>query len=189
MLHNQGQQETGNSRNTMPQKYAPGNLQCLLSLHVGDMIDTARKDTADPLLAHPNKTVGQRKTNCNSFIHTGTQHEHTAGVVFTHSCAYINSITPIDSSVLTGKDEEVNCCTVLHEVYRSVLGVVAWTVLTRAELAAYVQAFQRRAHAPRVLDCERLNVVIRYMKTHKCGLRSVQLEHPPKLVSFTDAAF
>ena len=30
----------------------------------------------------------------------------------------------------------------------SVPGVVAWTVLTGAELAVYVQAAQRRAHAP-----------------------------------------
>ena len=74
-------------------------------------------------------------------------------------------------------------------VSASLLGAVAWTVLTRAELAVYVQALQRRAHAPRIKDCKRLNVVIRYMKRHKCGLKSIALKHPLKLVAFTDAAF
>ena len=66
---------------------------------------------------------------------------------------------------------------------------MAWAVLTRVELAVCVQALQRRAHAPRITDCKRLNLVIRYMKKHKCGLKSVRLRHPLKLVGFIDAAF
>ena len=53
----------------------------------------------------------------------------------------------------------------------------------------YVQALQRRAHARRIIDCKRLNVVIRYMKRHKCGLKSIILQHPLKLVALIDAAF
>ena len=74
------------------------------------------------------------------------------------------------------------CDVACHEAYRSVLGAVAWAVLTRAELAVYVQALQRRAHAPRVADCKRLNLVIRYMKKYKCGLKLVCLKHHLKLV-------
>ena len=63
------------------------------------------------------------------------------------------------------------------------------TVLTRAELAVYVQSLQRRAHAFRIKDCKKLNLVIRYMKRHKRGLKPVALQHPLKLPGFTDAAF
>ena len=62
---------------------------------------------------------------------------------------YIDSITLIDASLVIGKEEKVLCDTELHDAYRPVLGAVAWIVLTRAELAVYVQALQRRAHAPR----------------------------------------
>ena len=65
---------------------------------------------------------------------------------------------------LMEKGEDANCCQALREAYRSVVGVVAWTVLTMVESAVYVQAFQRRVHAPRVFDCRRLNVVIRNVK-------------------------
>lgn len=68
-------------------------------------------------------------------------------------------------------------------------GAVAWIVLTRAELTAYVQAFQRRAHAFRVIGCKRLILVTRYMKKHKCGFKSGCLKHKFKLVGFIDAAF
>ena len=76
-----------------------------------------------------------------------------------------------------------------HDAYRSILGAVACAVLTRIDLAVYVQALQGRAHASRIIDCKILNLVIRYMKRHKCGFKSVHLRHPLKLVGFTDAGF
>lgn len=58
-----------------------------------------------------------------------------------------------------------------------------------AELAVYVQTLQGRAHTPCISDCKKLNVVIKYMKRRKCGLNSVELQHPLKLVAFIDVAF
>ena len=113
------------------------------------------------MLKHLNAKVGQCKADYDNFIHTGIQHDHSAGQVFIHQYVYIDSITPIDSTLFTGKDDEALCDPQLHEAYRSVLGAVAWIVLTRAELAVYVQALQRRAHASRITDCKRLSVVIR----------------------------
>lgn len=112
-----------------------------------------------------------------------------SGAVFTHQYVYIGSITRIDVGLLTGKDEDAVCDVARHETYRSVPGAVAWIVRTRAELAVYLQALQRRAHEPRIKDCKMLNIVIGYMKRHKCGLKSVTLSHPLKLVASIDATF
>ena len=95
----------------------------------------------------------------------------------------------IDTALLIAKEDEDRCAPILHEAYRSVLGAVALIVPTRAELAVYVQAQQRRAQAPRITDLKMLNVVIRYTERHKCGLKSVQIQHPVKFTAFTDAAF
>ena len=65
-----------------------------------------------------------------------------------------------------GKEEETLCGVVLHESYRSVLGAVAKVVLTRAELAVYMQTLQRRSHALKIKDCKRLGFVIRYFSSH-----------------------
>ena len=44
-------------------------------------------------------------------------------------------------------------------------------------------------HAPRIIDCKRCNIVIRYLRQHKCGLRAVTIKHPVKLLGYCDAAF
>lgn len=186
--HNGEQQETG-LRRVIPQEHKAGNPQCLLSVHVDDIKGAASKDVADSLLKHLNAKVGQRKEDYNSLFRTGAQHESSPGVVLIHQYDYIGSVTLIDAHSLLGKDEDSLCDVALREAYRSVLGAGAWDVLTKAELAAYVQTLQRRAHAPRIKDCKRLNVVIRCMKKRKCGLKGIALQHPIKNVAVTDVAF
>ena len=78
-------------------------------------------------------------------MHICIQHEHSPGVVFTYQYVYIDSINVITVDMLTGKDDEDLRPAVLHESYKPVLGAAAWTALTSAELAAYVQALQGRA--------------------------------------------
>ena len=114
--------------------------------------------------------MGQRKAEHGSFFHIGIQHGHGFGVVFIHQYVYVGWIQPMKSELHSGKADEALVDSVCREAYRFVLGAVAWTVLTRAELAVCVQVLQRRAHAPRVIDCKILNLVIRYMENHKCGL-------------------
>ena len=129
------------------------------------------------------------RLNRNSSLHTGIQPEHSLGALLTHQHVYIHSTTPIDNQLSVGKGDEEACCAALHEVYGSVLGAVVWTVLTRADLAVYVHALQRMAHAPRVQDCKKLNIAILHLKPHKCGLKNVTLENPSKFVAFIGVAF
>ena len=62
-------------------------------------------------------------------------------------------------------------------------------ILTRADLAAYVQALQRRASTPRVTDCKKFNLVVRYAKRHKVGIWYCELKGELRLVCWSDAAF
>lgn len=187
--HVEEQQESGGGRDTVSQVYAHGGLQVLPSVHVYDIKCPAAKEVAQSLLQHLNDKVGQCKAHYGSSSHIGMQHESQTGAVLIHHYVYIDSITPIDVGLFFGKGEGAECGPQLHEACRFVLGAVAWTVLTRIELAVYVQALQRRAHAHHIKDCKRLNIVIRYMHGHKCGFKPVRLQHPLKLVAFTDAAF
>ena len=85
-------------------------------------------------------------------------------------------------------DKEVTG-TPLHDAYRSCLDTIVWAVLSRPDVAVYAQVFQRRGSAPRVIDVERCNLVIRYLRRFKCGIKAVRLIHPLKITGFTDAAF
>ena len=74
-------------------------------------------------------------------------------------------------------------------MFMSLLGGVAWTVLTRPDIADYVQALQRRASAPRIADCRRLNAVVRCLKRQRVGIWYEKLAGEVSLTVFSDAAF
>ena len=61
-------------------------------------------------------------------------------------------------------DEKLVTLTPLHDLFRSCIGAIAWAVLSRADIAVYVQVLQRRGHAPRVVDIKRCNLVIRFLR-------------------------
>ena len=118
------------------------------------------------------------------------QHEHKCGEVYTHQFTYVNAIKPIPTSAYKGmEDEKLVTLTRLHDLFRSCIGAIAWAVLSRADIAVYVQVLQRRGHAPRVVDIKRCNFVIRFLRRHKCGIKTIKLEHPVELTGFADAAF
>lgn len=110
----------GNSRTLFAQHYILGNFKCLLSAHVDDIKGIATRQTADFLLAHLKKAVGTCKADYGSFLHTGIQHEHSPGEVYTHQYVYIDIVAPIEVSLLIGGDEEALCTQSLHDVYRFV---------------------------------------------------------------------
>ena len=73
--------------------------------------------------------------------------------------------------------------------FESLFGGVAWMVSTRADVAVYVQALQRRGSGPRVVDCRRLNLVLRYLKRQLVGIRYAHVPAPHRLVGLYESAF
>ena len=61
----------------------------------------------------------------------------------THQQKYVENLLPNDLSNLKGNDEEL-VSEEFHSKLSSLLGGVAWTILTRPDLAVYVQALQWR---------------------------------------------
>ena len=101
--------------------------------------------------------------------------------------ATLGSITLKDEEDRNDELKEVS--EVTHGLYRQLLGAVAWTMLTRADLAIYVQALQRRCAKPRVVDVRRLNLVVRYLKRHLIGIRYPPVPQPWRLAGISDSAF
>ena len=72
---------------------------------------------------------------------------------------YASSLRIIAHSGLVSKKSEDAVSAVLHSLYRSLLGAVAFLLLTRADVAVYASALQRLGHAPKVIHAKRLNVL------------------------------
>ena len=95
----------------------------------------------------------------------------------------------LDASHLKNLEDEAVANAMVHSLFMSVLGAAAWTCLTRADTCIYIQALQRRAHKPRIKDCRRLNVVIKFMKRHKVAIYYGKVKKPWRITGFSDAAF
>jgi hypothetical protein len=174
------------------QLYASHNhkkLKCVLSTHVDDLKGGATKETALELIAFVESRVGKCKQQWQEFTHTGIEHRQTEKGIYCHQTGYAATIKTISADLITGKPEDELADTILAGLYISVLGGVAWMILTRADLAVYVQALQRRASNPRITDCKRLNLIVRYAKRHKVGIWYEKLAGPVRLVCWSDAAF
>ena len=164
-------------------------LLCILSAHVDDLMGAARRSVAESLLRHLEAAFGPCKAEWGTFLHTGIQHIHSPGRIECHQNEYVDSLRPMSISHLRGSDESSAVDQTTHKSYMQLLGGGAWTVLTRADAAIYIQALQRRAHAPRVVDCRRLNLVVRFLQRHKVGIVYEYVPGPHRLLGYPDAVF
>ena len=71
----------------------------------------------------------------------------------------------------------------------SLLGAVAYALLTRVDVAVYVVALQRVSHAPRVLHVRRLNVATRWTQRNPQSAVYRPMKGPVRLLARSDSAF
>ena len=164
-------------------------LRCLLSTHVDDLKGAARRSDAEKLLQHIEKHVGKCKQAWNTFLHTGIQHERSKDGIYCHQHEYALQLKPLDPRSWKNLADDELAEAELASLFISLLGGAAWMVLTRPDAAVYIQALQRRAHAPRVVDCKRLNLVVKFIKNQPSGIRYRKLKGTLRLVCFSDSAF
>ena len=179
---------TGKSTMSMPQ-HVPKPMRCLLSTHVDDLKGCARRVVAMELLAHLERCVGKCKSEWQKFTHVGVEHVQTPDGVYCHQETYASQLKPLDPSAWKGLPEESLADPKLAGLYVSLLGGVAWMAMTRVDVIVYIQSLQRHAHAPRIKDLKRLNVVARFIRRKRVGLWYANVRGPVKLMCFSDAAF
>ena len=181
--------ETASTYSTGRKRRHSATLEMILSTHVDDLKGAATRKAAEELLKCLEGEFGKCKAEWQNFMHTGIQHERRQDGIYAHQHSYVKAIKPmsLDGIKKLGELDTVDDLT--HNLYRKILGEVAWTMLTRADLAVYVQALQRRGAKPRVVDCRRINLVVRYLKRHATGIFYPKLAQPWRLVGISDSAF
>ena len=102
---------------------------------------------------------------------------------------YINALKPIDATVTRGKEPETRLDEQAESLFRSLLGAVAFALLTRVDIAVFVVALQRMAAKATVLHIKRLNVIVRYLQRNPKKLVYVRLEIEVCLLGQGDSAF
>ena len=108
------------------------------------------KQTLDKL----QEVFGTLKEEWYNFTNTGVCHTwQPDGSMVMDQDAYIQTVKPIKSPLLKRTPHDNKLDRELHGAFWSLLGVIAYTTVTQAWIAVYVQALQRKAQAPPLAIC------------------------------------
>ena len=176
-------------------------LKAMMCKHVDDLKLAGERETIIQILKQIETVFGQLKIDWNSFTNCGVRHTQDPQTkeVKLDQDEYIKGIKTCISSEITRGASEVKAGPELHAQYWSVLGAIAYAVLTRPDIAVFVSALQRWSHAPAIIHCKRLNAVVRWTQRNPRGICYRSLDGgssrptgstvPTHLRQISDAAF
>ena len=163
----------------------------IMGMHVDDLKITGERSIIEALLVHLEKAFGKLKCSWQSFVNCGINHvqDPNTYVVICEQNAYIACLKPIVSSELSSAQPEDVASPELAAMFISLLGALAYCLLTRMDLGVYVCALQRVASRPLCKHIKRLNTLTRWAQRNPRGLRYARLSLPLRLIAVSDSAF
>ena len=88
-----------------------------------------------------------------------------------------------------GLPSDTECPVEIIQLFMSLLGAVAYALMTRIDVAVFVCAMQRVIHKPKVIHVKRLNAVLRWTQANPTRLNLRPATGPSHLRCVGDAAF
>ena len=168
-------------------------LKFILWTHVDDMKGAGEPEYKKKLLAALEQKFGQLKIKEANFECVGVMHESNAdnSAVWTHQQHYVPQIKeiPIAGNALQ-RDEEV-ADEDLRALFMSIVGALAWLVLTIPAICIYVSYLQRHTQAPTLKHVRDANRLLKWVRKNlkQLGIRFKRLKEPVRLVALSDSAF
>ena len=98
-------------------------------------------------------------------------------------------LKPIVSPELLGGSPDASASEGLIAQFISLLGALAYLLLTRVDIAVYVAALQLVSKAPKIIHVKRLNAVTRWAQRNPKSLVYRKLTMPVQLIGIGDSAF
>ncbi|MFM7978361.1 MAG: hypothetical protein ACKPKO_03515, partial [Candidatus Fonsibacter sp.] len=86
--------------------------------------------------------------------------------IYLDQVEYASALRTIAHSELSSKKSDEAAGVELHSLYRSLLGAVAFLLLTRIDVAVFVSALQRWGHAPKIIHVKRLNALTKWIQAN-----------------------
>ena len=96
---------------------------------------------------------------------------------------------PIIHQDIKGLSSDTECMVEIIQLSMSLLGAVAYALMTRIDVAVFVCAMQRVTHKPKIIHVKRLNAVLRWMQASPKRLIFKPATGPSHLICVGDAAF
>jgi len=162
-----------------------------MSTHIDDIKgssdDTERETLATLLRKHFGDDL---KVNITKFEFTGIQHaQHDDKSITNHQDHYVLelSVIPLDPN----NTEPDTADATEHETdnFNSLLGGLAWLLMTRADISAWIGFLQRLGRKPKRVHLKMINKVLRYCKRNSAIINYKRLPGKPYILLIADSAY
>ena len=171
-------------------KHVNGKLVLILVKHVDDLKIAGEEREVRLLLQALEKTFGKSDRNNNNFTCVGIRHSRSEdGTITLDQNEYISALKPIQHPDITGKPMDEPCTDVVMRLYWSLLGAVAYTLLTQHWVAIYIIALQRQTHKPQYQHIRKLNSLLKVLQKQKAVIVYPAMKCARKIIAFSDASF
>jgi hypothetical protein len=169
---------------------AAGRLVALQGKHVDDIKIGAISSEMRLIITAIEKVFGKVTYAKSKFSNCGVRHTHLDnGDVVMDQDEYIAALIPISHADLTGAKSDTDCSEALKAIFWSLLGAVAYALLTQSWIAVYVIALQRMTHKPCIIHVRRLNVLTRALQQNPQKLIYPAMNCSQHIISHSDSAF
>ena len=174
-----------------PSNNGIGTLVCLMAKHVDDLKLTGKKKVIEWVLQQIQEVFGELKIEWYSFTNCGLRHiqDPTTFLITLDQEEYIKNMKPIIHQDIKGLSSDTECSVEIIQLFMSLLGAVAYALMTRIDVAVFVCAMQRVTHKPKIIHVKRLNAVLRWMQANPKRLTFRPATGPSHLRCVGDAAF
>ena len=188
-----GRSDAPNSSKASDTEVFAPTLRMILSTHVDDMKGAGQPEYKKRLLLALEKKFGQLKLKEANFECVGVMHESSADGhdVWTHQQHYVGQIKAIPIGGRTFAKDDEAADDDMKQLYMSLVGALAWLVLTIPAICIYVAALQRHTQAPTLKHVKDANRLLEWIRKNlkQLGIRFKQLAEPLRLVCLSDSAF
>ena len=158
--------------------------------HVDDLKLIGPEAEVEAVIAELEAVFGKLKRNYKDFTNCGIRHrQHDNGSVELDQDEYIAALIPIAHPQLVGAKAEEPASEVLIQLFWSLLGAVAYTLMTQHWIAVYVIALQRETSSPKIIHIRRLNAVVRALQKCPAHIVYPRMECVKHLLAHSDSGF
>ena len=168
-----------------------GTLVCLMAKHVDDLKLTGKRKITEWAPQQIQEVFAELKIEQYSFTNCGLRHIQgpTTFLIILDQEEYIKNMKPIIHQGIKGLSSDTGCTTEIIQLFMSLLGAVAYALMTRIDVAVFVCASQRVTHKPKIIHIKSMNAPLRSMQANPKRLTFRPATGPSHLRCLGDAAF
>ena len=173
-------------------KHVDGKLVGMLAKHVDDLKIVGKPDFIHYVKDELEKVFGPLKLIWNEFTNCGVRHiqDPTTKECTLDQIEYVAALKPITHPLLSQASSDALASDELQNLYRSLLGAVAFAALTRVDAAVFIVALQRMSGKAKNIHIKRLNTLTKWMQRCPTKLLYKRFkEAVSHLQAISDAAF